>query len=53
MLKSVPPRVYISVVTLLILGWALYLKGDVKAAFKAFGVELSIDAKDRASEQTR
>jgi hypothetical protein len=35
---------------LLIVGVTLYLKGDVKAGFKMLGIELSIEAKERAAQ---
>ena len=46
-----PPRAYlfgIGVLALLVVGFALYRKGDVKAGLKMFGIELSIEAKDRS-----
>jgi hypothetical protein len=49
-LRSAPPRVFlfgIGSLALLILGFALYTKGEVKAAFKMLGIEFSIEAKDR------
>ena len=52
--RSTPPRFYffaIGTLALLLLGFALYIKGDVKARFKLLGIEFSIDAKDRASNQ--
>jgi hypothetical protein len=36
----------LGVLTLLVVGFALYWKGDVKAAVKMFGIELSIETKD-------
>jgi hypothetical protein len=41
----------LGVLTLLVLGFALYTKGDVRAAVKMFGVEMSLDAKDRPSHK--
>ena len=44
----------IGTLALLLLGFALYVKGDVKAGFKLLGIEFSIEAKDRtASRRTR
>jgi hypothetical protein len=50
--RSAPSRVYlfgIGVLALLLVGFAVYTKGDVKAAVKMFGIELSIEAKDHPS----
>ena len=41
----------IGALALLIVGFAIYVKGDVKAAFKMFGIELSIEARDRLSNR--
>ena len=44
-----PRKVYLfslGVLALLVVGFALYWKGDVKAAVRMFGIELSIEAKD-------
>lgn len=53
MTKSpVPLRLYwftISTFALLVLGVALYRKGDVKAALKMVGIEISIEAKESAA----
>ena len=37
----------------LLLGFALYVKGDVKAGFKLLGFELSIEAKEPARPASR
>jgi hypothetical protein len=50
-LRRAPSRVYvfgIGVLALLIVAFALYVKGDVKAGFKMLGVEFSIEAKDHS-----
>ena len=50
-LTLAPPRAYlffIGTLALLIVGFAIYMKGDVKAGFKMLGIELSIEAKDRS-----
>jgi hypothetical protein len=47
--RSAPPRVYlfgIAAMALLLIGFAVYEKSDVKAALKMFGIELSIETKD-------
>jgi len=52
--RSAQPRVYlfgIGALALLIVGFAFYLKGDVKAGFKMFGIELSIETRDRPSNR--
>jgi hypothetical protein len=50
--RSAPPHVYffgIGVLALLLVGFALYTKGDVKAAVKIFGIEVSIETKNHPS----
>jgi hypothetical protein len=50
MVKSIPPFVYLFIIGILVLGliaFAIYFKGDVKAAVKMLGVEFSIDVKDK------
>lgn len=37
----------------IVLFYALYCKGDVKAAFKFLGVEFSLETKDKIAEPTR
>jgi hypothetical protein len=46
-----PLRAYLfglGALTLLLVGFALHRKGDVKAGLKMFGIELSIEARDNA-----
>lgn len=38
----------IGALALLLVAFALYIKGDVKAAVKMFGIEVSIETKDRS-----
>jgi hypothetical protein len=37
----------------IVLFYALYCKGDVKAAFKFMGVEFSLETKDKAAQPNR
>jgi hypothetical protein len=50
--QPAPSRVYIfsfAVLTLVVLAFALYEKGDVKAVIKMLGLEFSIETKDHAA----
>jgi len=44
---NVLTRLVCAAVVLLVLLYALHSKGEVRAVFKALGVELSLDAKER------
>ena len=44
---------YIGTFALLIVGLALYLKGEVKAGLKLYGLELSIETKEPSKKRQK